>query len=49
MMRMCNKDAMRTLVAASEMIYTVLVRFFAGLFSFVKYYYYFRSFGQVPA
>ena len=51
MMRMCNcENGMRSLIAASEMIYTVLVRFYAGLFGFVKYYYYyFSSFEQVPA
>ena len=51
-MGMCNReDVIRSLIAASEMIYTVLVRFYAGLFGFVKYYYYyyFESFEQVPA
>lgn len=40
----------RSLLAASEMFFVVLVRFFAGLFSFAKFsYYYFSSYKQVPA
>ena len=41
---------MHSLIAASEMFFVVLVRFFAGLFSFAKFfYYYFSSYKQVPA
>jgi len=45
-----HEHDMHSLTAASEMFFVMLVRFFAGLFSFAKFYfYYFRSFKQVLA
>jgi len=36
-----NSHDMHALVAASENFYVVLVRFFAGLFSFAKFYFFY--------
>ena len=45
-----HEHDMHRLTAASKMFFVMLVRFFAGLFSFAKFFfYYFRSFKQVLA